>query len=198
MANILIEETTLKALANAIRDINGETTSYLPIEMVDAVNKILDSATYILVDDNGNEAVGVVVDNEVVFDATANDIRQGKVAATSEGVTVGSKVIPSYHTTEGSRVIPVGSQLDITFGLDELDLYDYTKLQVIICPFRTSLAKSVGAEKVVINDNVYEVGNTISLSVVTKDISSKHINLGISNEGTVPYILRYFTYKEIY
>lgn len=46
--------------------------------------------TMIIVDEDGNELVGVVVDSEVVFTATDSDVRQGKVYASDEGVSVGT------------------------------------------------------------------------------------------------------------
>lgn len=46
--------------------------------------------TFILEDENGNELTGIVVDQEVVFTATAADIIKGKVAGTDDGVTVGT------------------------------------------------------------------------------------------------------------
>jgi hypothetical protein len=195
MANVLIDENTLKAIADAIRSVNGETSAYFPVEMVDAINKILDSATYILVDENGNEAVGVIVENEVVFDATANDIRQGKVAATSEGVTVGSKVIPSYNTVEGVKYVSPGGKFTITPSRREL--YDYTKFQGIVCLYHTSLANSVASEKVAINNNVYDVKSTTPIAQIVKNDSTHSISLEITNTYDVPCVLRYFTYKEI-
>ena len=45
---------------------------------------------FILVDEAGNEATAVYVEEATVFDATANDIRAGKIAATESGVTVGT------------------------------------------------------------------------------------------------------------
>jgi hypothetical protein len=46
--------------------------------------------TFLLVDENGKEYVGVVVGEEVIFTATAEDIVAGKVAGTSDGVVVGT------------------------------------------------------------------------------------------------------------
>lgn len=46
--------------------------------------------TFTLVDQNGNEYIGIVVGEEVVFTATAADIVQGKIAGTSDGVTIGT------------------------------------------------------------------------------------------------------------
>lgn len=153
--------------------------------------------TLTIVDSDGLEMTGVVVDSHVVFTANAaTDIREGKVAATDAGVVTGTKVIPSYHTSEGFRVIPSGTEYYIPF-YDNFGYYDYTKLQAIICAFNTSLENSVSSEKVVLNDNVYEVKTTEVLSVVTKNSAEKKVMLGITNENDKPQILRYFTYKEI-
>ena len=46
--------------------------------------------TFIIEDENGNEIVGVVVGQETVFTATSDDIVKGKVAATDDGVVVGT------------------------------------------------------------------------------------------------------------
>jgi hypothetical protein len=46
--------------------------------------------SFVLVDENNNEYIGVVVGEEVVFTATAADIVEGKTAGTSEGVVVGT------------------------------------------------------------------------------------------------------------
>ena len=50
--------------------------------------------TFILVDEDGNEIVGTVVEEITMFDATAEDIKIGKVAATDSGIVVGT------HTCE--------------------------------------------------------------------------------------------------
>lgn len=46
--------------------------------------------TCILIDEEGNELTGVIVDKEMIFTATAEDIVKGKVAATDNGVVVGT------------------------------------------------------------------------------------------------------------
>lgn len=151
--------------------------------------------TYILRDETGAELVATVVGEETVFTATANDIREGMVAATDKGVTTGTKVIPSYLTTEGYAIAMVGQSITLSFA--DSGLYDYTKLQVIICPFNTTVEESVAAEKVVINDKIYVVQSTESIGAITKNHDTEQIEFGITNDGTVPWIIRYFTYKEI-
>lgn len=192
----IIDEETLSGLANAIRKVNGEDRTYTATEMIEAVTTIMDSAVYILVDEDGNEMPAVYVDSEVDLNATANDIRIGTTAVNNNGIVEGDKVIPSYHTTESTRIIKSGESF--TIPLSHLDLYAYTKLQAIICPFNTSVSDSVSAEKISVEDNVYPVQSTESLSVVKKDDENKTINLGIINDTDLTYLIRYFTYKEIY
>lgn len=161
------------------------------------IDIVANPQTYILQDEDGNEVAAVLVESSTVFTATENDIRAGTVAATSEGVTTGTKVIPSYHTTEGYRIITSGSKFE-TVALTESDKYDFTKLQVIICPYVGSIAQSVAAEKVAIDEGVYATNSTELLANVTRNAQTKTIDLGIVNETDSPYVLRYFTYKEIY
>lgn len=151
--------------------------------------------SYILETEDGKEIPAVLTEQEVVFDATKNDIRIGKTAATGEGVTVGEKVIPSYHTNEGHRYIKPGTRFSIP--LRSLNLYKYTKMQAIICPYNNSIPESVSAEKVSIDGKVYNVNSTISVSIVSTNDPEQSIDLGITNDTDKPFVLRYFTYKEI-
>ena len=145
---------------------------------------------YLLVDEAGNEYPAVLVDEEVSFDATANDIREGKVAATDSGVTLGTKVIPSYHTHHGSKVVPAGKSFVISS-----EHYDYTVLHAFVCSYNTNLQDSVAAEKIAVYDNVYDVKSTKSIAVIEK--KEGNIVFNITNETEQPQILRYIYYKEI-
>lgn len=149
--------------------------------------------TLIIEDENGNEMTGVVVGQEVIFDATDNDVREGKVYASDEGVSTGTKIIPSYHTHEGNKVIMPGKQFTISS-----QNYDYTKLQAIVCSYNTTLSDSVSAEQVAINDNIYSVQSTTVISTVVKDHNEKLIDFGITNNSDKPQIVRFFYVKEIY
>lgn len=164
----------------------------------DLVQKAADyiPKTYVLVDEAGNEVVATMFDETKIFDATENDVREGKVFATEAGVKTGTKVIPSYHTSEGYRFIPAGT--DIIISLPILDCYDFTKLQAMICPYTSSISASVCVEKVVIESGVYPVQSVTAVATVTKDAKNKSINIGIKNDSDVLYLIRYFTYKEIY
>lgn len=152
--------------------------------------------SYILETEDGQEIPAVLTSQEVVFTATPNDIREGKVAATGSGVVTGEKVIPSYQTCQGSKVVLPGETLSIT-NLTANNNYDYTKLQVIVCLYNTTLYDSVAAEVVAIDDGVFNVRSIDSISNVTKDHKNKSIELGITNNFEVPCVIRYFTYKEI-
>ena len=151
-----------------------------------------DTGLYILEDESGARLYAVLVDEETVVDATANDIRLGVTAVTEDGITEGTKEIPAYHTTEGVQGVPAGGEAVIKI----LGRYDYTKMQAILCLFNTSLANSVAADKVCINDNVYAVSSTDVLSSVTIDHENSTIKLGIVNESDKPLVIRYFSYKE--
>lgn len=153
--------------------------------------------TMIFVDEDGNETVGVIVSEETIFDATVNDVREGKVFATEHGVKTGEKVIPSYITTEGFAVFFPGERMELPFP-GKRELYEYSKLQAIICPFNKSIMDSVAAEKVSINDNVYNVQSVESVSKVLPNPGSKTIDLGIVNDSNNDYVVHYFTFKEIY
>lgn len=150
--------------------------------------------TFVLVDENGTELTGVVVDNPVVFTAGDNDVREGKVYASDSGVSTGTKDIPAYHTSEGCEVIMAGNAVKIVNAMH----YEYTKLQVLICTFNSNIANSVATEKVSIDGTVYNVGSDAAIATVTLDSENKAIDFGIVNEGSNPLIIRYFMYKEIY
>lgn len=152
--------------------------------------------SYILRTEDGLEVAGILVSEETLFTATENDIREGKIAGTEKGVTTGEKIIPACHTSEGVRVVPSGSRMSIPNPSSDIDAYDYTQLQTIICSYNTSLSNSVSAEKVSIGDTVYNVNSTDSLSIITKNHDTKSIDLGIVNESDKPCIIRFFTYKE--
>ncbi len=193
MAQVLTDSTNYTNIANAIRSKNGETTEYYPSEMATAINNI--SIPDTLVAANGD--VAALRQTDVAYTAltaTANDIRAGTTAITEEGTIVGKKNIPAYETTGGIKYVPAGSTFE--FKLETNNLYDYTKLQVIICAYNSSMSDSVSAEKISINDNVYNVGSTTSIATVTKDSVNKSINLGITNTGSTACVIRYFTYKE--
>lgn len=149
--------------------------------------------TYILVDENGNEYPATFVDNETIFDATANDIRLGKVAATDIGMVTGEKDIPAYHTSEGYSIITAGKELSINKLYDKCQ---YTKILALVCSFNTSLNNSVATQMVTIGDNVYAVGSTEALAALEVDVEKQIINFGITNDSGSPYIIRFMTYKE--
>ena len=152
--------------------------------------------SYVLETEDGVTLTGVLVDEVTVFDATTNDVREGKTFAGEDGVKIGEKIIPSYHTTEGVQVIPNGSVLKIT-SLKKSKLYEFTKLQSIICDFNTSLSDSVSASKVSIGDSVYAVQSTNPLSVIVINDTDQIIEFGVTNDTGKPQIIRFITYKDI-
>lgn len=156
-----------------------------------------DEKVFILRDEAGNQVVGVLASTETVLTATVQDIRKGETAVTEEGMVVGEKIIPAYHTHEGTKLIMPNKEMVINFSAFDIPYYDYTKLQAIICVYNTTISNSVNADKVSINDKVYNVNSTEVLSSVTKRIEDKTISFGIVNELEKPCVVRYFTYKEM-
>lgn len=148
--------------------------------------------TFILQDEAGNELVGIVTDKNVIFDASPNDIRLGKIAANQDGVITGEKVIPPHYTTSGYKMISKGA----TIELKDFTMYDYTKLIAVICTWGGSLAKSVSAQKISINDKVYNVNSSESLADVIVIDETKSINFGITNDSGAICVVHYMTYKE--
>lgn len=195
MAKYIIDSETLKGLGNAIRSVTGSADKFTPDQMIEEVTNILDAATFILVDKDGNEYPAVYVDSDVVFTATANDIRKGYTAVTAEGVTEGTKEIPAYHTTEGYKLVTPGSKFILPIPNGN---YEYTKLQAIFCPFSNSLEDSVAAVKVAINNKVYPVESDTSEATIAVDHAGESVDFGITNDTQQLYLIRYFSYKEIY
>ncbi len=190
----VIDETTLKNLADTIRKINGETRTYTPTEMIDEVVRIMDSATYILVEAGGAEIPAFYVDTETKLTATTNDIRVGMTAVNGDGIVTGEKVIPSYNTLEGVAVVTNGSVVKIPTVTD----CEYTKLQALVCSYNTSIADSVSTKHVCIENYTYPVNSTIAASKVSVNTNDKSISFGITNNSGKLQIIRYFMYKEIY
>lgn len=154
--------------------------------------------TFVLTDEIGNELTGVVVDEEVIFTADpVTDIREGKVAATDQGVVTGSKKIPAYHTNAGTQLILPNSNFSIPLSQD--NAYNYTALQCMIAlADLNDLENSVDTDRIVLNDTVFQVNSTTQLSNVTKNNETLSIDLNLVNNSENYYIIYYFTYREEY
>lgn len=195
MAKYVIDGETLDGLADAIRSVTGSTRKFTPQEMIEEVKDILNATTFILVDKDGNEYPAVYVDSDTVITATPNDIRKGVTAITAEGVIEGEKVIPSYVTSEGRKLVPNGSK----FVLSLPDgLHDYTKLQAIFCPFNQTLSDSVAAKFVAIDGCVYLADSTAIKTTIALNHEISAVDFGFENDSGVQYVIRYFSYKEVY
>lgn len=142
--------------------------------------------TFILMDENGNEITGVVVDQETVFTATDNDVREGFVYAGDNGVSTGTKDIPSYRTRYGCKLVAANSEVVIP-----APEYNYSNLSVIIAAYDTSVAESILSTYVSIDGGMYAVGSSIKLSDITIDTTNERINLGLSvpEKSVVRYLV---------
>lgn len=146
-----------------------------------------------IVDGNGNTLVGTVTDSAVVFDATREDVKVGKMFASNDGVQEGIDT-KTYRTTQASRAISPGESFSIP--LEDNDMYNYTKFQAMIANFNITIDDSVSVNKIVFNDAVYDVNSTAKLSNVAKNTLTKSIDLNITNSTSDTYVIHYSTYKE--
>ena len=146
-----------------------------------------------IVDDNGNDILGAVTDSEVTLDATRADVKVGKIFASNDGIQEGIDT-KTYRTTHASRAVLPGESF--TIPLSEYDKYDYTKFQAIIAEFNTTNLDSTAVSKISFNNAVYNVNSTTKLSDVTKNSSTKAIDLNITNDTDNTYVIHYSTYKE--
>lgn len=146
-----------------------------------------------IVDGNGNTLVGTVTDSAVVFDATREDVKVGKVFASNDGVQEGIDT-KTYRTTQASRAILPGESFSIP--LLSYEMYNYTKFQAMVAKFNTTISDSISVSKIVFKDSVYNVNSTTKLSSVTKNTTTKSIDLNITNSTSDTYVIHYSTYKE--
>ena len=146
-----------------------------------------------IADNNGNTLIGTVTDSEVVLDATRADVKVGKKFASNDGIEEGTDT-KTYRTTHGIKAILSGEQISIP--LEKYDSYNYTKFQAMIAEFNTTQDDSVSVIKISLNDSVYDVNSTIKLANVTKNASSKSIDLNVTNNTDNVLIVHYNTYKE--
>lgn len=151
--------------------------------------------TFIIEDESGNQITGVVTEQETVFTAGDNDVREGMVYAGDDGVSTGAKNIPAYRTERGHCLISDGDHFTVS-AMSEYDQYDYTELQCIIAPYNSSIKGSVASDKIVLYDNVYSINSNTSLALVSKNIEDKSIDFNIINNSGRDYVIHYFTYRK--
>ncbi len=146
-----------------------------------------------LSDVDGNTVVGVITGSKVIFTANPSDVKIGKVAASDVGIIEGTdtKTYRTFHATK--LVFP---EENFSIPLEEYDQFNYTKFQAAIAEFNNDQYDSVSVNKISLNDAVYNVGSSEKLSDVTKNSSSKSIDLNITNSTDKVFIIHYNTYKE--
>lgn len=146
-----------------------------------------------LTDENGYTVVGAVTGSKVLLTAKPSDVKIGKIAATDEGITEGTDT-KTYRVDFSSRLILPGQNFSII--LDYYDMYDYTNFQAMIAKFNTTQSDSTSVEKVALNDALFNVNSNTKLSDITKNQTTKSIDLNITNNTDNAYIVYYNTYKE--
>lgn len=151
--------------------------------------------TLTIVDENGEELIGVIVDQETKFTACDNDVRKGMIYAGDDGVSTGTKDIPIYRTRAGVHTIMPNSKFAIP--IPEYNGYDYTTFQCMIALVDFSdINNSVSTSMISIKDYVYEVNSTTKLANVSKNQDTQSIDLNINNNSNNYFLIYYFTYRQ--
>ena len=145
--------------------------------------------TFIIEDENGNEITGVVTEQEQIFTATDNDVREGMVYASDNGVSTGTKNIPGYHTRYGYKFALPGSEVKIS-----VPEYNYNNLFVTITTYDSSVDGSLSSTYVAIDGRMYVAGSATKISDITVDTVNEQINLGMT--VTEKSVVRYLVTKE--
>lgn len=160
------------------------------------VGGALNAKTYELQYNGGaTQIMAVVVDEENIFDATANDVRTGKKFVTNSGVVVGTKDIPAYETRMSYFLVKPNEACSIPLNIK--DSYDYTKFQCHIVVFNSDYSENVTTKYISMNDGLFSVETSKKISNITKNSETKSIDLNITNDSKDIYEIIYFTYKEI-
>ena len=145
--------------------------------------------TFIIEYGDGNEITAVVVDQETVFTATDNDVREGYVYAGDSGVSVGSKNIPSYHTTYGYKFATPNKEIKIS-----VDEFDFSNLFVTIATYDQTIENSVAVTYVAVDGSMYAVGSGEKISDITVDLENEQIDLGMT--VSIKSVVRYLVTRE--
>lgn len=156
-----------------------------------AVGNTAPIKTLKIVDADGNEFVGVVTDSEVLFTATDNDVREGIVYASSEGVSTGTKNIPTYYARCGRKVVLAGKRATLT-----IPEYNYTNLMIIISDYNTTAEQSIVPTYISVDDGIYAADSNLKLTDVVVNTDDEQIDIGITVDNKS--VIRYFVMKEEY
>jgi hypothetical protein len=145
--------------------------------------------SFVIVDENGNEFTAVTTEEVTVFDATPMDVRVDKIFASENGVQVGMKTIPSYHTTYGHKIVASGAQISIF-----VPEFDFSNLFITITTYNNNIYDSFSATYVAIDGGIYRVGSGEKISDITVDETNEKINLNMN--ATEKSVVRYLVTKE--
>lgn len=149
--------------------------------------------TLILEGEDGTQIVGVITEQESVFNAKPSDVRIGKKVVTDSGIIEGTNTI-TYRTEAGSRLVLPGEEFSIP--LQNYNQYDYTKFQGIIVVSNSDYNDVAETMGIVINDTVFSTETFQKLSNITKNQDHKSVDLNITNDSENTYEFFYFTYHD--
>ena len=187
---IIIDKDDLVRIADTVRLKKGSTEL---LSLFDIFASLEDNL-YLIVDEDGNQLFATFTEQEILANATANDIRIGKTAVTESGLIEGENTI-TYRTAEGSQLVLPNNEFCIS-SLYLHNQYNYTKLQCIIAKYSSDANERMSTEKIVLNDNIYDTGSSVVVATLTKNAETKSIDFNITNDTNDVYIIYFFTYAE--
>lgn len=157
-------------------------------------NKIGGNSAYdktYIVDDNGIQALAVVVDDTANYELSAlsKDVRAGKVFIGANGLDVGTNDTPCCRVTNGVHEVYPGVEFMLCFK--EADQWDYSTVHAVI----TNKSTPFKVENLIVHNKVYDPGGK-EIAEVTKDAANNCIRFNIKNETAEVQLLHFFVCKE--
>lgn len=144
-----------------------------------------------LIDNNGVEVWGVIVDDADMPDLTARceNVTAGQVFIGADGLQVGVNDFPPCRVTSGIHEVQPG--VEFLLRIEKYSQWDYTILYGVI----TNKSTPYKVENLIIDGAVYDI-NGDKLSDITKDPLTCSIRFNIKNNASEAQLLHFFICRE--
>lgn len=146
--------------------------------------------TYVI-DSNGIEVWGVIVDDDDLPDLTAccENVTVGQVFIGANGLQVGENDFPPCRVTSGVHEVLPG--VEFLLCIEKCAQWDYTTLHGIITQKKTPYK----VEKLIMDGAVYDI-NGNKISDITKDPNTCSVRFNIKNDTAETQLLHFFMCRE--
>lgn len=144
-----------------------------------------------LIESNGLEFWGVIVDDENIPDPTAccQDVMAGQWFLGANGLEQGTNDSPCCRVTSGVHEVAPG--IEFVLRIEKCEQWDYSLFHGVI----TQKSSPNKIEKLIKDDVVYDL-NGEKISDITKDHANCAIRFNIKNNSAEPQLLHFFICKE--